>query len=615
MEKDNFIYDMKTLRSKVVNYALVSFTFLGTLVVLAVFFNSYRYGFTNSFDLIIQISSMIILIISSYFRKHLSIGFKIVIMTFVLVSISIVNFYVFGIFSNMKIFIVVFPIFLSFVLPLKKALFALIFLILVYCIYAYFFTKGILVYSFNINLWATNTGVWITGIVVIITASVGLLLVGHFFNEALRKNFVLLKKQNIELTNNEEKYRLLFESSNDGIILIKDNCYTDCNNMTLKLFKCERSYIIDNEPWKFSPEFQPNGQNSKLKAEAILTKVLLGEPQIFDWQHIRPNGEVFDVSVSLNLLVLDNVKYIQAVLRDVTEKKLLDIELEKHRNNLEKLVVERTNDLDAAFEELMATNEVLYEKNKIINDQNFELKSTMEHLKETQSNLVQAEKMASLGVLTAGVAHEINNPLNFIMGGYMGLENYFIETGGDKDKQIQIFLNSIQTGIERASEIVNGLNQFSRNNGTHTEDCDIHLIINNCLLMLNNQLVNKIIINKVFTNGTFHVSGNIGKLHQVFLNILSNSIQSIDKIGSISISTYNEPNSIVIEISDTGCGIGKENLAKITDPFFTTKDPGKGTGLGLSIAYQIIQDHHGTINFQSELNKGTSVKIILPLTL
>jgi signal transduction histidine kinase len=130
--------------------------------------------------------------------------------------------------------------------------------------------------------------------------------------------------------------------------------------------------------------------------------------------------------------------------------------------------------------------------------------------------------------------------------------------------------------------------------------------------MLNNQLKDRIEVQKKFTNEAFKVYGNVGKLHQVFINILSNSIQAIDKNGSISISTYKQKKTIVIEIVDSGSGISKENLSKITDPFFTTKDPGKGTGLGLSIAYSIIQDHKGTIEFQSEINSGTTVIISLP---
>lgn len=432
-------------------------------------------------------------------------------------------------------------------------------------------------------------------------------------SEKITKKFLIeLTKEKEKAEESEKKYRALFESSNDAIILINNSHFFDCNTKAFNLFQCSEEYIIGKEPHLFSPEFQPDGLNSHKKADALFSKVNEGESQIFDWQHKRPNGELFDVSVSLNLIEYGKTKYVQAVLRDITEKKQIERELEEYRHNLEKLVAERTNELETVNEELKSTNEELYEKNQIVNEQNVELSATMLQLKEAQSYLIQAEKMASLGVLTAGVAHEINNPLNYIMGGYLGLDNYFQKSKQTLDEDIPILLNSIKIGIARASDIVKGLNQFSRNNETLTEECDIHSIIDNCLVMLNNQLKNRIEVEKNLTNAEFKTHGNVGKLHQVFINILTNSIQAIEKEGKISIITYKQENNSIIEISDTGCGISTENLVKITDPFFTTKDPGKGTGLGLSISYNIIQDHKGKIEFQSILNSGTTVTLTLP---
>ena len=287
-------------------------------------------------------------------------------------------------------------------------------------------------------------------------------------------------------------------------------------------------------------------------------------------------------------------------------------ELEKHRNNLQQLVEEKTKELDAAIEELSTTNEELSDKNDIINEQNFELKETLQQLKEAQSQLFQAEKMASLGIFTAGVAHEINNPLNYILGGLTGLEDYFAEERV-QNKKVSFFIDSIKTGVDRASSIVSQLNQLSKNNETYEEVCEIHAIIENCLRIINNQLRNRVEIVRDFTDNEPIVLGNIGQLHQVFISVLINASQSIENEGSISISTGKEGENVWIKISDTGIGISEENLSKITDPFFTTKEPGKGTGLGLSIAFSIIQAHSGKISFQSELNHGTTVKIILPI--
>ena len=292
---------------------------------------------------------------------------------------------------------------------------------------------------------------------------------------------------------------------------------------------------------------------------------------------------------------------------------LLHAELLNHKYNLENLVNDKTKELDAAIEELQSTNEELYEKNELINNQNNELKATLDHLKETQSQLIQSEKMASLGVLTAGVAHEINNPLNFISGAYSGLEDYFKCNGEILNKKISLYLTSINTALERITSIVTGLNYFSRETGSMDETCDIHSIIDNCLVMLNNQIKHRIKIVKNYSDSHIIINGNVGKLHQVFLNILSNATQAIQKEGSIEITTINEDKSITVTITDNGHGIKQEDLSKIIDPFYTTKEPGKGTGLGLAICYSIIKEHKGKLEFESEINKGTTALVTLPV--
>lgn len=292
--------------------------------------------------------------------------------------------------------------------------------------------------------------------------------------------------------------------------------------------------------------------------------------------------------------------------------KFAEDKLEKHQSNLHKLIEEKTKHLDTALEELRATNEELNEKNNIINNQNAELKTALQHFKETQTQLLQAEKTASLGILTAGVAHEINNPLNYILGGYTGLEKYFQENGTD-NKKVALLMNHVKTGIDRSAAIVNQLDQFSRGEEDYYEPCNIHKIIENCLLMLNNQFKGRIEIIKDLTQEPFQVLGNTGKLHQVFINILLNASQAIANHGTLVISTWKSEKWLHIRISDSGAGISKENLLKVTDPFFTTKEPGKGTGLGLSITYSIVKEHKGRLEIESELNKGTTVKVKLPL--
>jgi C4-dicarboxylate-specific signal transduction histidine kinase len=296
-------------------------------------------------------------------------------------------------------------------------------------------------------------------------------------------------------------------------------------------------------------------------------------------------------------------------------------DLRKHSDNLERLVAERTHELKAANEEyqavnkeLQAINNELSKKNEIVLQQKKDIENVLKNLKATQSQLIQSEKMASLGVLTAGVAHEINNPLNYIMGGYIGLHDELKAYDFNKEERISVFLEGIKTGIDRASDIVKGLNQLSRDNDNYNERCEIHTIINNCLTILHYKYKNRIEVIKSFENENLFTMGNSGKLHQVFINIISNAIDSIENNGTIYIDTISKDENLEISIKDTGCGIPAENLDKIIDPFFTTKDPGKGTGLGLYITNRIIQQHNGSLQFDSALGNGTQVLIHLPKT-
>ena len=300
-------------------------------------------------------------------------------------------------------------------------------------------------------------------------------------------------------------------------------------------------------------------------------------------------------------------------IKDVTESKRTEIELTKYRNKLELLVKEKTEEIEATNEEIRATNDVLFQKNEIIQLQNEELKDALHHLKDTQSQLFQAEKLASLGVLTAGVAHEINNPLNYILGAYEGLSVVLDEETKRKSEHIPVLLNSLKEGVDRVSKIVKGLNQFSRVTEANDEKCDIQQIIDNCLVILNKQYKDRIVVNKSYPSESVTIIGNVGKMHQAFTNILVNAIQAIENKGTIDIILKKVDKHVIVEISDSGIGISQENLPKITEPFFTTKEPGKGTGLGLSITHSIVSEFKGAMKFSSELNKGTSVVFKFPL--
>lgn len=287
-----------------------------------------------------------------------------------------------------------------------------------------------------------------------------------------------------------------------------------------------------------------------------------------------------------------------------------NVELEEKQEKIK----EQNNDLIASEEKLRALNEELHSKNEMLLEQKEELESILYQLKETQSQLILSEKMASIGILTAGIAHELNNPLNFIQSGVYAIENYFSENSEEQKAKIKPLLESIETGISRATGIINSMNYFSRNSDKGNQECDLHKIIDNCLLILRNEIKDRIKIEKDYTNATFNLRGNEGQLHQVFLNILTNSCHAIEGMGEIFISTTVKNKNINVIIRDNGVGISEENLSMVMDPFFTTKDPGKGTGLGMAIVYTIIEQHKGVIKYESDEGVGTTVKVMLPIT-
>lgn len=266
---------------------------------------------------------------------------------------------------------------------------------------------------------------------------------------------------------------------------------------------------------------------------------------------------------------------------------------------------------------LSKKNSQLTELNNQIQNRNIEIKSQRDHLNDaldelekTQEQLVRSEKMAALGVLSAGIGHEINNPLNYIKGGLEQLNNQLSLEA--KAPDYQDLTGMINEGVDRISRIVKSLSHFSRINISYDEHCRIHDILENCLIILENKLKDRIKITRDYMASPAIIIGNEGTLHQVFLNLLANAQQAINEEGEIIISTRNSGPFVEICIRDSGEGILEEHKSRIGDPFFTTKEPGQGTGLGLYITYDLVKAHKGTIHFKSTLGEGTefSVKLL-----
>jgi two-component system NtrC family sensor kinase len=228
-----------------------------------------------------------------------------------------------------------------------------------------------------------------------------------------------------------------------------------------------------------------------------------------------------------------------------------------------------------------------------------------------QQQLMQSGKMAVVGTLTSGIAHELNNPLNNIgLTTEALIEDFAEHSEADKLRM----LDQIHTQVERASSTVRNLLDFTRKDRPVFTSVSIPAVIQDTARLLSNEMEFADISFRPQLDASLpQVLGNPRNLQQVFLNLMLNSIQAMPKGGCLTVSAAVENEYVRVDVQDTGIGIKTENLAKVFDPFFSTKEPGQGTGLGLAVSYGIIEAHNGRITVQSEEAKGTTFSVLLPL--
>ncbi|MEB3245043.1 MAG: ATP-binding protein [Vampirovibrionales bacterium] len=330
--------------------------------------------------------------------------------------------------------------------------------------------------------------------------------------------------------------------------------------------------------------------------------------------------------MSPNSALVETMASVSEQLSRVLERRDYQVSLKAANEALELKVQERTIELRKVNQQLAAE---LSERHKL------------------EGQLVQSEKMASLGQLAAGVAHEINNPIGFVMSNLCTLSEYlqfFKQLLGYYDtldalqddaaqaailrakiekfkaeedigfilEDLDAILGESKEGVERIKEIVQNLKSFSRVDETEQREANINECLETTLKIVWNELKYKCQIEKHYQTLPL-LTCHAGQLNQVFMNLLVNAAQAMPEQGVIRISTRADATFIYIEIQDNGRGISPETLPQIFDPFFTTKPVGSGTGLGLSIVYGIIQKHQGDIDVKSELGQGTTFLIKLPL--
>jgi PAS domain S-box-containing protein len=415
------------------------------------------------------------------------------------------------------------------------------------------------------------------------------------------------KRVEDNLRRSEEYYRSLIENALDVVTIIDAEGilrYQSPSAERVLGYKPEE--VIGKRGRNF---FHPDDVEY---ADSVLKQFLANpnKPVYAEFRVLHKNGSYRTMQfIGKNLLGNAAVAGIVVNYRDVTETRIAEKLLEEYRLNLENKVLDRTREL---------------------NEKNVALQDALGKLKNTQQELVMHSKMAALGGLVAGVAHEVNNPIGAVNSAAdvsircVDKLIHWLETSQSLEElksnpqfcQVLDYLkenNQITaTAGSRIAKIVRSLKNFARLDEAEFQEANLHEGIESTLTLVHHELKNKATVIKEFGELPL-VYCYPNQLNQVFMNLFVNAAQAIEKEGSIKIKTFSNGSHAFVKISDTGKGIPPENLPRIFDPGFTTKGVGVGTGLGLSISYNIIQKHKGEIKVESVVGEGAEFTIRLPI--
>jgi PAS domain S-box-containing protein len=337
------------------------------------------------------------------------------------------------------------------------------------------------------------------------------------------------------------------------------------------------------------------------KWRRYLDKLRTQKVDFFEAEHKTGHGRVVPVEATNSFMELEGNEYVCSIVRDITLRKHAENKLRESHAELEDRVRQRTAELEQALQDLH----------------------------DAQGQLVLREKMASIGDLVAGVAHEINNPAGAVKSAtdisnrcldrlVETIENSESVDAIKDDKHYQTAMRLLRENVEialeggkRITRIVRSLKTFARLDETELTPTDIHEGLDSTLTLLHHKLKNRIEVKKNY-GSVSPIYCYPQELNQVFMNLLANAIDAIPNKGTVHISTSQNDSHLEVQISDDGEGILEEHVKRVFDPGFTTKGVGIGTGLGLSISHRIVQKHKGGLSVSSRPNEGTTFTIRLP---
>ncbi|MDW3193178.1 MAG: ATP-binding protein [Cytophagales bacterium] len=584
--------NIRHYRAQIVDSSLVIGTMLGLATILITKLDGDNRALGHQ---LIDILGIGLLIVVSIKRKSLRIRWKAGALIGVVFLITMAETFRIGLLGDNYLLLPMIPFFLILAFDKTTTVIFSFLTLFIYLTIGGLFTSDVLTLNSGIEAHLEFSD-WIEKGLVLVIVSAVIVFTLINFDQNTSKFIESINEKNEELKTREANLSAITESTNNVIGLF------DANKHVVAFNQAFADYIFATDDVVIYEGIDLLNHINQAQSEVFrkyMDRVLKGEK--FKATIEYPVGEdLRSFMLSFNPVYRKHrIIGFSLFAEDISELRKIQQQLEKYNIDLETLVQERTQELES--------------KNKALHDGNIQLEKAFQELRETQGQLLQADKMSSLGVLAAGVGHEINNPLNFIFNGVKTIESQLTDDELTSVEDLAPFFDVIYDGVDRASKIVKSLSHFSRKATDLNETCDVHAILDNCLTILRSETKNKAQIIKQFAKKELIITGSEAKLHQVFLNLLFNASQAIKEQGQITIITEHEENWINVSIADNGCGISEENLKKISDPFYTTKAAGEGTGLGLFITYGVIEEHDGEIKVFSKEGEGSTFTLSFPL--